>query len=117
MLEEYKGGTTAWRRRRGTDAEPKTFHDNLMGKALKHEKVIDASLNEIKALQDTGVLEVVPCEDFRKSPSEDSGWTRTRAMSRRRSTGTRAMSRRRSTGPGASRGSNARCSLCGDAAT
>ena len=38
----------------------KTFYDDLTGKPRKHEKVIDARLDEIKALQDMGVWEVVP---------------------------------------------------------
>ena len=55
--------------------EPKTFHDNWTGKALKHEKVIEARLDEIKALQDMDVWEVVlVAECMRK--------TQTRAMIR-----------------------------------
>ena len=41
-------------------AEQKTFYDDLTGKALKHEKMIDAKLDETNAWQDMGVWEVVP---------------------------------------------------------
>ena len=48
--------------------EQKTFYDDLAGKALEHEKVIDARLDEIRALQDMGVWEVVPvAECMRKT--------------------------------------------------
>ena len=40
--------------------EEQTFYDYLTGKALKHKKVIEARLDEIKAMQDMGVWEVVP---------------------------------------------------------
>ena len=66
MLEEYKADdcmeetTRNWADMTEEEhAEPKTFYDNLTGKALKHEKVIEARLDEIKALQDMGVWEVV----------------------------------------------------------
>ena len=67
MLEEYKAGdymeetTRSWADMTEEEyVEQKTFHDNLTGKALKHEKVIDARLDENKVLQDMGVWEVVP---------------------------------------------------------
>ena len=41
-------------------SEQLTFYDNLTGKALKYAKVMDARLDEIKALQDMRVWEVVP---------------------------------------------------------
>ena len=41
-------------------ADQKTFYDDLTGKPLKPEKVIDARMDEIRALQDMGVWEVVP---------------------------------------------------------
>ena len=48
--------------------EPKTFYDNLKGRALQHEKVIEARLDEIKALQEKDVWEVVPmAECMRKT--------------------------------------------------
>ena len=47
-------------------AEQKTFYDNLTGKALEHEKVIDARLDETKTLQDMGVWEVVPVAECKK---------------------------------------------------
>ena len=51
------------------------FPRQLTGKALKHEKVIEARLDEIKALQDMDVWEVVlVAECMRK--------TQTRAMIR-----------------------------------
>ena len=65
MLEEYKVNDCMETTRNWADtteeehAEPNTFNDNLTGKALKHEKVIEARLDEIKALQDMGVWEVV----------------------------------------------------------
>ena len=62
---------------------------NLTGKVLKHEKVIDARLDEIRALQDMGVWEVVPVAECvtktQKKPIRER-WTRWR-----------------STGPGTSR--------------
>ena len=75
MLEEYKADdckeetTRNWADMTEEEhAEPKTFYDNLTGKALKHEKVIEARLDEIKALQDMGVWEVVPvAERMRKT--------------------------------------------------
>ena len=67
MLEEYKADdcmeetTRNWADMTEEEhAEPKTFHDNLTGKALKHEKVIEARLDEIEVLEDMGVWEVVP---------------------------------------------------------
>ena len=45
-------------------AEPKTFYDNLTGKALKHLKVIEARLDEIQALQDVDVWEVVLVAEY-----------------------------------------------------
>ena len=47
-------------------AEQKTFYDDLTGKALKNEKVIDARLDETKAWQDMGVREVVPVAECMK---------------------------------------------------
>ena len=75
MLEEYKADdcmeetTRNWADMTEEEhAEPKTFYDNLTGKALKHEKVIEARLDEIEALQDMGVWEVVPvAECMRKT--------------------------------------------------
>ena len=75
MLEEYKADDCMEEKTRNwadmteeEHAEPKTFYDNLTGKALKHEKVIEARLDEIKALQDMGVWEVVPvAECMRKT--------------------------------------------------
>ena len=65
-LEEYKADDCMEEKTRNwpdmteeKHAEPKTLYDNLTGKALKHEKVIEARLDEIKALQDMGVWEVV----------------------------------------------------------
>ena len=67
MLEEYKADdcmeetTRKWAdMTEEGHAEPKTFYDNLTGKALKHEKVTEARLDDNKALQDMGVWEVVP---------------------------------------------------------
>ena len=77
MLEEYKAGdcmeetTRSWADMKEEEyVEQKTFYDNLTGKALKHEKVIDARLDEIKALQDMGVWEVVPVDECIKKTKE-----------------------------------------------
>ena len=86
MLEEHKANdcmeetTRNWADMTEEEhAEPTTFYDNLTGKALKRLKVIEARLDEIKALQDMGVWEVVPeaecMRKTRRSPSEDGGWT------------------------------------------
>ena len=62
MHEEYKAGdcieetTRNWADMTEEEyAEQKTFYDNLTGKALKHEQMIDARLDEMRALQDMGV--------------------------------------------------------------
>ena len=62
MLEKYKADgcmeNTRWNWADMTEEEHtqnrRPFND-MTGKALKHEKVIDAGLDEIKALQDMGV--------------------------------------------------------------
>ena len=66
-LEEYKTDdcmeetTRSWADMTEEEhAEPKTFYDNLTVKALKHEQVIEARVDEIEALQDMGVWEEVP---------------------------------------------------------
>ena len=55
-------------------AEPKTFYDN----SLKHEKAIEARLDDIKALQDMGVWEVVPVAECMRETQKKpirGGWT------------------------------------------
>ena len=44
----------------GDANEQEVFYDNITGRALKHEKVLSARMDEIKALQDMNVWEVVP---------------------------------------------------------
>ena len=72
-LEEYKAGDYVQETTRNwadvteeEHAEHETFYDNLTGKALKHDKVIEARLDDIEALQDMGVWEVVPVAECMK---------------------------------------------------
>ena len=51
------------RQREREPEERETFYDNLTGKALKYENVIEARWDEIKALQEMGVWKVVPLSE------------------------------------------------------
>ena len=83
MLEEYNADDcmeeTTRNRADMTEeeyAEQKTFYDDLTGKALKNEKMIDAKLDNIKAWQDVGVWEVVPVAECMKKTQKKPirGW-------------------------------------------
>ena len=125
MFEEYKANdcmeetTRNWADMTEEEhAEPKTFYDNLTGKALKHEKVIEARLDELRRCRTWAFWEVVPVaecmRETQKKPirgrwvdvnkgddQTEVFWSRYVAM------GVEAPERR----------SNARWTLCGDAAT
>ena len=85
-----------------------------MYKALKHEKVIDPTLDEIKALQDMGVWEVVPVAECIKKTQKKP--IRGREQGRRPGGGLQVQVRRGGAEAPA-RWSNARWTLCGDATT